>query len=170
MENYIIICPNCGNQTVEGKFCSKCGNALPNEFQNNAFHEVRRVSDSIQDNQQNFNKPVETEFNKQIPVNQQNIPVQQQYNNQNINNQQNNYPRNQKSKLIGFILSFLLVGLGHAYVGKWGEGLVLLVVYIILFILGIFLFIPWIFAIILWIYSIFKTLNMIDKYNQGVPY
>ena len=64
----------------------------------------------------------------------------------------------------------LIVGLGYAYVGKWGEGIVLLVVYIIMFSLGFFLIFPWIIALGIWIYSLFKTNDMIDKYNQGLPY
>lgn len=66
--------------------------------------------------------------------------------------------------------------MGYAYVGKWGEGFILLVIYTILIIFGFmsliigigFLFLLG--AIILWIYSLFKTNEMIDNYNAGLPY
>lgn len=64
----------------------------------------------------------------------------------------------------------LVVGLGYAYVGKWGEDIVLLVIYLLMFALGFLLIIPWIITLAIYVYSLFKTNEMIDKYNQGLPY
>jgi len=109
-------------------------------------------------------------FNQSLQVSQQ-----QPVNNYSVNNTYNQ-PLNKKSKIIGLLLNMFVVGLGYAYVGKWGEGFILLVIYTILIIFGFmsliigigFLFLLG--AIILWIYSLFKTNEMIDKYNAGLPY
>ena len=102
--------------------------------------------------------------------------MQQQPANNFSNNNEYNAPRNHKSKIVGLILNMLVVGLGYAYVGKWGDGLILFVIYTALIAFGILFLIIGIGllfilgAIILWIYSLFKTNDMIDKYNAGLPY
>lgn len=109
-------------------------------------------------------------YNQPSQINQQ-----QSYGNF-TNNNAYDPPLNRKSKLVGLILNMLIVGLGYAYVGKWGDGLILLVIYsaliafgLLFLIIGIgFLFL--IGAIILWVYSLFKTNQMIDNYNAGLPY
>lgn len=107
-------------------------------------------------------------FNQNVNFNN---PEQYQNPNQQYNNyQQQNIPRNKKSKLVGLILNMLVVGLGYAYVGKWGEGIVLLVIYAIMFALGFVLLFPFVIALALWVYSLIKTNRMIDNYNAGLPY
>ncbi|MBE6486119.1 MAG: hypothetical protein E7Z85_04665 [Methanosphaera stadtmanae] len=156
-------CTNCNSLNEDhANNCIQCGtpfnknfNSL--EYQNNNV-EVHRFE----------NEQIQTYNNQEMQIPQQNY---QQFNNQNQYQQfQNNVPQNKKSKVVGLILNMLVVGLGYAYVGKWGEGIVLLVLYLLMFILGFLLLVPWIIALGLWIYSLFKTNNMIDKYNQGIPY
>lgn len=113
-----------------------------------------------------------TNYNNQTPqINQQQPSYNQQF-----SNQQYRQPLNKKSKIIGLLLNIILVGLGYAYVGKWGEGFVLLILYILLVLFGLILsfigigVLLLVFAFALWIYSLFKTNEMIDKYNAGVPY
>lgn len=104
------------------------------------------------------------------------MEMQQQPVNNYSNNIEYNAPRNHKSKIVGLILNMLVVGLGYAYVGKWGDGFILLVIYTALIAFGILFLVIGIGllfilgAIILWIYSLFKTNDMIDKYNAGLPY
>lgn len=89
---------------------------------------------------------------------------------------QNNMPINQKSVAVGVILNMLVVGLGFAYVGKWGEGILLFIGYSLLIFLGVLLLILGIgiiflfLALILWIISLVKTIEMIEKYNKGQLY
>ena len=116
-----------------------------------------------------------TQFNNSLSQTQSVVTQQQSYNQYT----QDNYyhpPRNQKSKIIGLLLNMLVVGLGYAYVGKWGEAIILFITYCILIFFGILLSIILIglvfiiIALILWIYTLFKTNEMIDKYNRGEPY
>ena len=122
--------------------------------------------------QQQYNQVPQQQYNNPANTNQQmQNPYNNNYQNGYNNYQQNQYqrPQNQKSKAIGLILNFIIVGGGYMYVGKWGEGIAILVIYIILLALAVLIF-PLIIAIILWIYTLFKTNDMIDKYNAGMPY
>jgi len=162
-------CPNCNHENVDyANNCTNCGHSFLQDADNNIEQENVPVENNYQET-----------YNQNIPQNvQQNIPHNNNMNNQNYSNQnqqynnynQQNVPRNKKSKIVGIILNIILVGLGYAYVGKWGEGLVLLVVYILMWILGFILLFPFIIALALWIYSLIKTNDMIDKYNAGLPY
>lgn len=180
----MALCPNCGEEAGEKKFCIKCGHPLSNTQTNDNTQNNLNKNDipNVQETSHQNNIPNQNthEFSTNTPLQQNNqINNQQTYGqpmNQYGNYQQNNYqqnqnmPQNQKSKIVGLILNMLIVGLGYAYVGKWGEGIVLLVIYSIMFFLGFALLFPFIIALIIWIYSLFKTNEMIDKYNQGLPY
>lgn len=150
-----VIKENIGNTGIEEvQYAPPANNANQYQPQN-----TQQFNNSNQYQQQNYQQ-----FNNANQYQPQNY----QYNNQN-QFQQNNMPLNQKSKAVGIILNILLVGLGYAYVGKWGEGIVLAVIYLILIMLS-FLVFPLFIAIVLWIYSLIKTNDMIDKYNKGLPY
>lgn len=154
-------CPNCNSENIDqANACTQCGQFFESNIQNS----VR------QQNQYNPPQELNNSTNEHYFANND---FQQNNNYQQFNSQnqfQNNSPQNKKSKIIGLILNMLVVGLGYAYVGKWGEGIVLLVVYLIMFFLGFMLMFPWIIALAIWIYSLFKTNEMIDKYNKGLPY
>lgn len=162
-------CPNCGYDKNQGKFCIKCGKQIIN---------TENREELVYNYQDNEVATQETTIEQQ----QVNTPDYTQQNYNNYNNQQGNYhqfgnnqqnnqiPQNQKSKAVGIILNILLVGLGYAYVGKWGEGIVLFVVYLLMWFLGFLLIFPFLIAFALWVYSLVKTNEMIDKYNAGLPY
>lgn len=183
-------CPNCG-QEAEGKFCTNCGASLSNVNpadtlnEENNYPKATEINNNYNPNeqQQQYNQnntPQYTDNYNQANYNQANYN-QANYNQANYNqntpqytdnyNQPNNQnrPLNQKSKVVGIILNIILVGLGYAYVGKWGEGIVIFVVYILCVLFSV-LIIPGIIAIILWIYTLIKTNEMIDNYNAGLPY
>lgn len=179
----MVLCTNCGKETREGKFCTNCGHPLVNIQNNMDFNRPSTnhhpPNNNIADNPVNMQNDNQT-YNNQQNIQHNSIPNQQ--NNQQYNqhqqynqsqNQQYNYqqraPVNKKSKAIGLILNFLIVGMGYAYVGKWGEGIIMLVLFIIMMSLS-FLLIPFVIGIALWIYTFIKTNEMIDKYNQGLPY
>lgn len=154
-------CPNCGEE-AEGKFCTNCGASLSNVNPANSLNEENNNPKAPEIN--NNNNPNE-QYQQQY--NQNNTP--QYTDNYNQANYNQNRPQNQKSKAVGIILNIILVGLGYAYVGKWGEGIVIFIVYILCLLFSV-LIIPAIIAVILWVYTLFKTNEMIDKYNAGLPY
>lgn len=176
-------CPICNSENNENaEKCIVCGNIFQNVVNTSQPNENNTLKDNISDsiqhntpnesfqnipqNQVNYQQQPQNQYNNQAPLSNQN-----QFNNQNQYQQyQNRPPQNQKSKAVGLILNMLLVGLGYAYVGKWGEGIVLVVIYLLMWLLGFILLFPFIIALAIWIYSLFKTNEMIDKYNQGLPY
>lgn len=170
-------CPNCGEE-AEGKFCTKCGaslsnvnpaNSLNEENNNPKAPEINNNNNPNEQYQQQYNQnntPQYTDNYNQANYNQNTPQYGDNYNQANYNP---NRPQNQKSKAVGIILNIILVGLGYAYVGKWGEGIVIFIVYILCLLFSV-LIIPAIIAVILWVYTLFKTNEMIDKYNAGLPY
>ena len=169
-------CPNCG-QEAEGKFCTNCGASLSNVNpadtlnEENNYPQATEINNNYNPNEQQQqytqnNTPQYTDNYNQANYNQNTPQYTDNYNQPNYNQ---NRPLNQKSKAVGIILNLILVGLGYAYVGKWGEGIAIFAIYI-LCILFSFLIIPGIIAIILWIYTLIKTNEMIDNYNAGLPY
>ena len=157
------ICSNCNTQNVDyANNCIECGAPLENNI--NDMNNLQNQNSNQIVNQNSNEQNVHHFSNQQMGNNQQ-------YNTPNQYQQFNNItPQNKKSKIVGLILNMIVVGLGYAYVGKWGEGIVLFVVYLLMWVLGLFLIFPFVIAFALWVYSLVKTNEMIDKYNAGLPY
>ena len=148
-------------------------NNYANNLNNNPQPDYQSTNNNV-----NYNPPQNTQqYN--MPA-QQNTQIQNPYNNQEFNYQvqeeYNNQPANEKSKLIGFLLNFFVPGLGYGYVDRWKEGIIIFIAYSVMWGLGILLlivligFIFLIAALAIWLYSLVKTMEMIDKYNAGLPY
>lgn len=186
----MVYCPKCGNQVRNGTFCANCGHELVAEINENQNYEdnitnSNQPSQNITGNNQqenDFNQINQiTEFNSSVVEQESNLQTQttqnlqsQQYNPPNNTqfNYQQNYqqpPVEQKSKLLGFILGFFIPGLGYGYMGKWTEAIAIFIgCWVCAFLF--FLLIPPFIALIVWIYSLYKTNDMIDKHNKGMPY
>ena len=72
-----------------------------------------------------------------------------------------------KNEALSVILTIILAGLGHLYLGKLKRGLVFIVITIIVgWIIGTFLlFIP---TIIWYLYAIYDCYNLTKKYNEAL--
>lgn len=70
----------------------------------------------------------------------------------------------EKSMVLGLILWFFLGGIGLAYAGRVGLGIVLFIVELVCGLLA-FLIIPGIIAIIVWIIALVMTYNAIKENN-----
>lgn len=188
----MVYCPKCGNQVRNGKFCANCGHELVAESVNENQEYVENITNNNQirqnitsNNQQehefNDNINQNSEFNSSVVHEQNSLQTQPTQNLQTQaynppNNTQFNYQQNyqqmpveQKSKLLGFILGFFIPGLGYGYVGKWTEAIAIFIGYWVCVFL-FFLILPLLIGAILWIYSLYKTNDMIDKHNRGMPY
>ena len=73
---------------------------------------------------------------------------------------------NKKSEGLTLILSLLITGLGHIYVGQTNKGIALLIAAILCWILGAFLLFPFIIVVILWIYGMYDSYKLAQEYNR----
>ena len=71
-----------------------------------------------------------------------------------------------KSEGIALVLSFLLAGLRHIYLGKITTGLLYMVLAIVLTILGVLLLFPLIIYLVLWVYCMYDSYNKAHEYNR----
>ena len=139
---------------------------IPKYTDNNKIQQIYQIL------QYNINNSMMNNI-QQMPI-QNNQMMQQQYPTQSYqpNYQQpiyNQMPMNKKSTLVAVILHVLLIGLGYAYMNKWGKFLVVLL--IALFCVATIIFvIPAFILVILWIYVLIDTITMVNKYNNGEPY
>ncbi|MFX1519633.1 MAG: zinc-ribbon domain-containing protein [Promethearchaeota archaeon] len=71
-----------------------------------------------------------------------------------------------KNEALSVILTIVLAGLGHLYLGKIKRGLLFLIITIILITIGAFLlFIP---TIIWYLYCIYDSYNLTKRYNEAL--
>lgn len=123
------------------------------------------------------------EYFGEPPINQQQQGYQQQgYQQQGYNQgynqgyqQQgfnpNQRPIHQKSKVIAFILAFLIAGAGYCYLNEWGKGVMIFLICLLCAFFGIFtLFISTIIGLLIWIYTLIDVFGEVDKYNRGEIY
>ena len=187
----MVVCKNCGSETEAANYCGFCGQPLLDsiiEENNKSFQvditEQKKHRIPFNDNQTNTqqntfqNTYQQNTYQNNQYINYQHGNYQQQnsqqgsYNNdynRGYNYQQTNTVHYPKSQFLGIFLSIIIPGLGHIYVGKTVEGIILIVVWFILLILS-FLIVPALIAFVIWIYAIIKTNDMIEKYNNGLPY
>lgn len=71
-----------------------------------------------------------------------------------------------KSEGLALLLSLIITGLGHIYVGKSDKGAALLIAQIICLVAGAFVLIPWIISLVLWIYGMYDSYVIAKEYNE----
>lgn len=71
----------------------------------------------------------------------------------------------EKSMAIGIILWFFFGGIGLAYAGRVGLGIVLFIIEVVCAIIA-FLIIPGIIAVIVWFVALYLTYKAIEENNQ----
>ncbi|WP_303235935.1 TM2 domain-containing protein [Methanosphaera cuniculi] len=83
----------------------------------------------------------------------------------------NQRPIHKKSKVIAFILAFLIAGAGYCYLNEWRKGVMIFLICLVCGVFGIFtLFISTIIGSIMWIYTLIDVFGEVDKYNRGEIY
>lgn len=139
----MVSCPVCGNDVGNEKFCPNCGSAVDDE------NTVENNSSSTQNTKYCSNCGSEIDFKAEIcpkcGVRQKSASVSS----------------SEKNEVLAIILSFILPGLGHFYLGLPKKGIIIL----ILSIVGIFLFIfPY---LIVWAYGMYDAYKSATLIIQG---
>lgn len=75
---------------------------------------------------------------------------------------------NKKSEGLTLLLSFLITGLGHIYVGQTSKGVALLVAAILCWGLGLLFLFPFVIVFILWIYGMYDSYKLAQEYNRAL--
>lgn len=73
---------------------------------------------------------------------------------------------NKKSEELALILSLVITGLGHIYLGQTNKGIWLLVAAVACWALTFVLLFPFIIAFALWIYGMYDSYKSAQQYNQ----
>ena len=191
----MVICPDCGKEVPQAKFCKNCGARLPEveEATQIVNEDVNSVVEEV--------KPVVVE--ETIPVSASEVTeeeVKQEETRNNIRFCPNcGYELNgefkfcpdcganltnpsgttqttsvtsykEKNILIAIILSVIFPGLGQFYLGLNHKGLMFLIGYIlsfVLFISIILLFIGAILMFVVWIWALIDTIISTNALNRG---
>lgn len=144
-------CPNCGQKVAKGaKFCESCGSKIIQEQENN--------------NKTKFCSNCGTELKgdvKYCPTCGLSPNEQPNY------GQTRSLVKSEKNPLLAAILSFLLPGLGQAYLGLMKKGIILFVLAMI----GGFLMsiaIGYIIYLVAWGYAMYDGYNSAEKLNNDI--
>ncbi|MDY0293785.1 MAG: zinc ribbon domain-containing protein [Candidatus Methanomethylophilaceae archaeon] len=77
-------------------------------------------------------------------------------------------PLNLKDEATGLILSIIIPGTGHMYVGRADMGIMILLASVILVIAGFLVIFPWAIAFALWIWNVYDANKRLNAYNECV--
>ena len=161
----MVICPDCGKEVPNDNFCKNCGAYLPKveEISTESApveHNPTPESDDVKSGVnycRNCGFKLEGDF-KFCPNCGHNLKATVKSRNVSIDKE--------KSTLVAVVLSVLLPGLGHMYLGLDNAGAILLIAYIvslilILFVIGLAL------ALIVWVWALVDTINSANALNRG---
>lgn len=164
----MVICPDCGREVPEAKFCKNCGAYLPKiEAVEQASKTVEAESTPVLVNGEDTNYKVNycTNCGFKLPDDYKFCP-NCGYNLKSQVKTNTVALKNEKSMLLAIILSIFLPGLGQIYLGLDNKGSLLLVAYVISAIL-ILIFIGIILVMIIWILALIDTIISFNALNRG---
>ena len=175
----MVICPDCGMEVPDAKFCKNCGAKLPEKTE---IVEVEETNPTV------VEVPIEAETvdKEEIPVNDDNVKFCRNcgykmnenvkfcpncgYDIENkVNKPQNNRSvqvYEEKSMVLSVILSVIFPGLGHFYLGLNRKGAIFLLGYVVSAIL-ILLIIGFILCTVLWIWALVDVVQSTNALNRG---
>jgi uncharacterized membrane protein YvbJ len=161
----MVICPDCGKEVPNDKFCKNCGAYLPKveeistesaPVEHNPTPESEEVKSGV-NYCRNCGFKLEGDF-KFCPNCGHNLKATVKSRNVSIDKE--------KSTLVAVVLSVLLPGMGHMYLGLDNAGAILLIAYIVSLILVLFV-IGLALALIVWIWALVDTINSANALNRG---
>ena len=211
----MVVCPDCGNEVPDAKFCKNCGAKLPEIEVNedadvvDSANEVTDVVDSANDvidvdvveeeTADSTEEEIEVENERQtkfcsncgsevnvetafcpkcgfkLTQDEQTKVCQSCGQKININAEicphcgvrvANIRGSDEKSVVLSAILSFLVPGLGHLYIGLTKKGVSFIIAYIVSAIL-IFLLIGIVLVIIVWLWALIDSIKSTEAINRG---
>ena len=150
----MVICPDCGKEVTDAKFCSNCGTQVD---MSTAFCPQCGFR-LIQEEQP------QTKFcqscGKKIDINSEICP----YCGVRVANIMRS--SEEKNVLLSAILSLLFPGLGHLYLGLNKKGISFIVAYIVSAIL-VFLVIGFVLIVIVWLWALIDSIKATESINRG---
>ena len=176
----MVICPDCGKEVKDAKFCSNCGSPLPEITE-------EEVIDPGVANSTKFCSNCGTELDASVVVCpecgyrliQEEMPQTKFCQNcgQKIDINAEICPYcgirvagvtvvGQKSVFLAALLSIILPGLGQIYAGQTTKGISFIVVYIVAYVLTL-IFIGFILILVIWIWSLIDVIKSTEAINRG---
>ncbi|WP_295721379.1 hypothetical protein [uncultured Methanobrevibacter sp.] len=139
-------CPVCGKEIGDEKFCPNCGSAIKNE--NKETDNLSTNDNNSNDNDNDNNIKYCTNCCSEIDFNAEICPKC------GVRQTSSTIGKSDKSEVLALVLSLILPGLGHFYLGLPKKGIIILICAII----GVFLlFIPYVIVLIYAIYDSYKS-------------
>ena len=170
----MVICPDCGTEVPDAKFCKNCGASLPQTNENvNVEERVPVVIEGDESQKSSQDAPkfchncgyeLNGEF-KFCPNCGYDI---ENKTGGNINSKSYNVvtSSHEKSIIVSIILSVILPGVGHFYLGLSRKGAIFLIAYVVSAIL-ILLIVGLLLTIVIWIWALVDVIQSTNALNRG---
>ena len=178
----MVICPDCGKEVPNAKFCKNCGSHLPEIKDETQVVNVEDESDienipvevkDEEDIELKTNKNSKYCFNCGYELNGEfKFCPNCGYNLKNRKASGTTYSNNvvttseEKNILLAIILSAIVPGLGHFYLALGRKGAIFLFAYVISAVLIIF-FIGFLLVFVVWIWALVDTIQCTNALNRG---
>ena len=185
----MVICPDCGKDVKDAKFCSNCG-ALLKKSETKKTVEVEESEPEIKNDSQEAetSEIVEEKTAEEVPAETAIVKKTKFCTNcgyeldrdykfcpecgfdlsGKAGNTQRNPPAvvEEKNILVSVILSIIFPGLGHFYLNLNHKGILFLLGYIISAVLVIII-IGWILCFIIWVWALIDVVQSTNAINNG---
>ena len=182
----MVVCPDCGKEVPDANFCKNCGAALPEKSENVEVEDATPVETEVVETIPVVAEEVETE--EEIPSSSSNGPkfchscgfkLDGNYKfcpncGYDLENKTRVRSRaydsvvttEEKSVLVSVILSIIIPGLGHFYLGLSRKGAIFLLAYVVSAIL-ILLLVGFILVLVIWIWALVDVIQSTNALNNG---
>ncbi len=166
----MVLCPDCGKEVPEAKFCKNCGAYIENIKEIQPVVEIGTETSTGAEEGPAADEP-QNKFKfcfncgSQINADFKFCPECGQDLSGNVNRTTQQIS-GEKSVLIAIILSAFLPGLGQIYLGLDHKGAIFLIAYVISAIL-ILLIIGFVLCFVIWIWALIDTITSTNAINRG---
>lgn len=169
----MVICPDCGRDVPDAKFCKNCGSRLPEQTvidENFSDDEIYVEATEVKDEEVNSdsNRKFCYSCGHQIAGNLKYCPncganLESGGSNSNVAIVDSSQ---QKNVVLAIILSVIFPGLGQIYLRLDKKGAYFIIGYVISAILILFL-IGFLLCLVIWIWALVDTIQSVNAINNG---